>query len=331
MAINLHGRSLLTLLDFSSLEIDYLLELSKNLKEKKRAGEMSQLLKGKSIVLIFDKPSTRTRCAFEVAVFSEGGQVTFLANSHMGHKESIEDTAKVLGRYYDGIGFRGYDHHEVELLEKYSGIPVWNGLTDQYHPTQVLADLMTLKEHVHKPLDKVKMIFVGDGRNNMARSLMIGAAKMGMQFVTLSPRSLWPDQDFMNRIIPIAAETSAHIQCLENIDEAVKGADAIYTDVWVSMGEEAEWEKRITLLKNYQVNTNMLEKTNNKDVVFMHCLPAFHDTKTEVGQQMKKQFGLDSMEVTDEVFQSRHSLVIEQSENRLHTIKAVILATIGNI
>lgn len=330
MAVNLHGRSLLTLLDLFSLEIDYLLSLAKDLKEQKRLGIMGNALSGKSIVLIFNKPSTRTRCAFETAVFSEAGQVTFLSNSHMGYKESIEDTAKILGRYYDGIAFRGYVHSDIECLANYSGIPVWNALTNQYHPTQVLADLMTIQEQVYKPLHKVKLVYVGDGRNNMAHSLMIGAAKMGMHFINLAPKALWPHSNFMETIADISSISHAIIECSDNI-EVVINADVIYTDVWVSMGEETEWKSRINLLKKFQVTQSLLEKTLNEEVIFMHCLPAFHDTKSIVAKEINQQAGLMSMEVTDDVFRSDRSRVFEQAENRLHTIKAVILATIGNI
>lgn len=330
MTISLHGRSLLSLFDVSVAEIGYLLALAIDLKIKRRSGQVSNTLAGKSIVLVFNKPSTRTHCAFETAIFSEGGQVTFLANSHLGHKESLEDTAKVLGRYYDGIGFRGYDHCDVECLAKHAGIPVWNGLTDQHHPTQILADLMTMQEYVNKPLCKIKCVYVGDGRNNVATSLMIAAAKMGMHFINLAPKSLWPAEDFLESIRGLAMFSQATIACDDDIDRAVKNADVLYTDVWVSMGEESEWSKRIDLLKDYQVSKAMLTKTENKNVIFMHCLPAFHDTETEVGQEIKKQFGLECMEVSDEVFRSKHSVVFEQAENRLYTLKSLILATIGN-
>ena len=331
MPINLHGRHFLTLKDFSPLEIDYLLKLSNDLKAKKRSGTKGNLLSNKSVVLIFDKPSTRTRCAFEVAVHDEAGDVTFLSNSHMGKKESIEDTAIVLGRMYDGIEFRGYAHSEAEALAKHAGVPVWNGLTDEYHPTQILADFLTIKEHVHKPLNKVKLVYVGDARNNMGNSLMIGAAKMGMHFVGLAPKSLWPEQQLINEMQGIAEQTNATIEYQEDISKAVKDADVIYTDVWVSMGEEDQFAERIKLLHPYQVNKAMLDKTGNKDVVFLHCLPAFHDLNTVVAQQVHEQFGLTEMEVTDEVFRSKHSKVFDQAENRLHTIKAVMVATIGNL
>lgn len=328
MSVDLQGRSLLTLLDFSFSEIGYLLSLAKKLKAKKQRQETGNLLTGKNIVLVFNKPSTRTRCAFETAIFDENGHVTYLTNFHLGHKESLEDTAKVLGKYYDGIGFRGHTHPEVENLAAYSGIPVWNALTDQYHPTQALADLMTIQEHVDKPLSKIKCVYVGDGRNNVARSLMIGAAKMGMTLINLSPASLWPSPDFLSLVSAVAHETGAQIECTNKIEEAVKNADVIYTDVWVSMGEESEWASRIELLNPYQVNQAMLAKTANPNIIFMHCLPAFHDTETEVGKSLQQKFGLASLEVSDEVFRGPHSRVFEQAENRLHTIKALIAATL---
>jgi len=329
MPINLQGRHFLTLLDFSPLEIRYLLELSADLKAKKRSGQVGDLLRTKSIVLLFDKPSTRTRCAFEVAAYDEGGHVTFLENSHMGKKESLEDTAKVLGRMYDGIQYRGYAHRDVELLAKHAGVPVWNGLTDEYHPTQILADLLTIQEHIAKPLNKIKLVYVGDARNNMGRSLLIGAAKMGLHFMGLAPKALWPDPLFVERLSVTAKETGAVLEYSENIDEAVKNADVIYTDVWFSMGEEAQIAERIRQLSPYQVSLSMLAKTHNPDVIFMHCLPAYHDTNTKVGQEVAEKFGLQELEVSNDVFRSRHSVVFDQAENRLHTIKAVMVATIG--
>ncbi len=331
MAINLRGRNFLTLKDFSSEEIRFLLDLSRDLKDKKRRGEKGDLLFERSIVLLFDKPSTRTRCAFEVAAHDEGANVTFLSNSHMGHKESIEDTAKVLGRMYDGIEFRGFSHSIVECLADHAGVPVWNGLTDQFHPTQILADFLTLQEKMNKPLHHTKLVFVGDARNNMGNSLMIGAAKMGMHFVGLAPKSLWPEKDLIAEMEAVAKETGAKIEFHDEIEQAVRDADAIYTDVWVSMGEEDQYAERIKLLSPYQVNEKMLALTGNEDVLFMHCLPAFHDLNTEVGKEIKEKFGLDEMEVTDEVFRGRHSVVFDEAENRLHTIKAVMVATIGNI
>jgi ornithine carbamoyltransferase len=320
----------LTLKDFTPEEIRYLLDLSKDLKNKKRAGIKGDLLERKNICLLFDKTSTRTRCAFEVAAFDEGASVTFLTNSQMGKKESIEDTARVLGRFYDGIEFRGFEQKTVEELAKYSGVPVWNGLTDMYHPTQILADFLTIMEHVDKPLNKVKFVYAGDARNNMGNSLMIGCAKMGMHFVALAPKSLWPSEDLVEEMKKVAKETGAVLEFSEDV-AAVESADVIYTDVWVSMGEEHLFEERIKMLKPYQVNMDMIKRTNNPDVLFMHCLPAYHDNMTEVGKQIEKDFGIKEMEVSDEVFRSKHSVVFDEAENRMHTIKAVMVATIGNL
>lgn len=330
MPINLRGRSFLAEKDFTSEELDYLLKLSRDLKNKKRAGIKGTALAGKNIVLLFEKASTRTRCAFEVAAFDEGACVTYLSGSQMGKKESIEDTAKVLGRMYDGIEFRGFEHKTVEDLAKYAGVPVWNGLTDDFHPTQILADFLTITEHVDKPLHKVKLVYAGDARNNMGNSLLVGCVKMGMHFVALAPKTLFPNEKLVSEMRKLAKETGAEIELLEDISSAVKDADVIYTDVWVSMGEEAKFAERIKLLKGYQVNMEMLNKTHNPRVKFMHCLPAFHDLNTEVGKQIYDQFGLKAMEVSDDVFRSKHSIVFDQAENRLHTIKAVMVATIGD-
>ena len=332
MPVSLKGRSFLTLKHFTPEEINYLLDLSADLKAKKRAGIKGNLLEGKNVVLLFEKTSTRTRCAFEVGVLDEGGHVTFLGSgdSQMGKKESIEDTAKVLGRFYDGIEFRGFKQETVEILAANAGVPVWNGLTDLYHPTQILADFLTIKEHVAKPLNKVKFVYAGDARNNMGNSLMIGAAKMGMEFWGLAPKELWPAEELVAEMKEVVKETGASINFSENIDD-VKNADVIYTDVWVSMGEEAMFEERIKQLKPYQVNMDMIKKTENPDVLFLHCLPAFHDLNTTVGKDIYEKFGLESMEVTDEVFRSRHSKVFDEAENRMHTIKAVMVATIGNL
>lgn len=330
MPVNLRGKSLLTLKDLSSEEFTYLLNLSKDLKAKKREGVRGNLLDKKNICLIFEKTSTRTRCAFEVAAYDEGANVTFLTNSQMGKKESVEDTAKVLGRYYDGIEYRGYAQESVELLAKHSGIPVWNGLTDEYHPTQILADFLTIMEHVPKPLNKVKFVYVGDARNNMGNSLLIGAAKMGMHFVALAPKTLWPTDELVAEMRQIAKFTGSVIELTEDVAD-VDGADVIYTDVWVSMGEEHLFEERIKLLMPYQVNMDLLRKTNNDDIKFMHCLPAFHDEETEMGKEIKEKYGISEMEVTDEVFRSRHSIVFDEAENRMHTIKAIMVATIGNL
>lgn len=330
MALNLRGKSFLRLHDFTSEEISYLLNLSRDLKNKKRSGIRGKTLKGKNIVLIFEKTSTRTRCAFEVAAFDEGANVTYLSGSQMGKKESIEDTAKVLGRMYDGIEFRGFAHETVEDLARFAGVPVWNGLTDEFHPTQILADFLTIMEHVDKPLHKIKLVYSGDARNNMGNSLMEGCAKMGMHFVALAPKTLFPNEKLVSEMKNVCKETGGKIELIEDIDKAVKDADVIYTDVWVSMGEEAKYDERIKLLKGYQVNMDMIKKTNNPRVIFLHCLPAFHDTNTETGKDVQKKYGLKEMEVSDEVFRSKHSLVFDQAENRLHTIKAVIVATIGH-
>ncbi|MDF2545577.1 MAG: ornithine carbamoyltransferase [Anaerosolibacter sp.] len=331
MAVNLKGRNFLTLRHFTPEEIRYLLNLSKDLKNKKRVGGREKLLEGKNVVLLFEKASTRTRCAFEVAAMDEGAGVTFLGSndSQMGKKESLEDTAKVLGRMYDGIEFRGFKQETVELLAEHAGVPVWNGLTDMYHPTQILADLLTIEEHVAKPLNKVKFVYVGDARNNMGNSLLIGAAKMGMHFVALAPKELFPAEDLVAAMEEVAKETGATIELTENIEEAVKGADVIYTDVWVSMGEEDQFEERIKMLHPYQVNMDMLNKSGNPDIIFLHCLPAFHDLETKVGKEVFEKYGLKEMEVTDEVFRSKHSKVFDEAENRLHTIKAVMVATIA--
>jgi ornithine carbamoyltransferase len=283
MPVNLRGRHLLTLKDFTSEEITYLLDLAADLKRKKRAGIQGNLLCGKNMVIIFEKTSTRTRCAFETAIYDEGGRCTFLTNSQMGKKESIEDTARVLGRYYDGIEFRGYKQETVETLAKYAGVPVWNGLTDLYHPTQILADLMTVKEQVAKPLNKVKLAYIGDARNNMGHSLMIGSAKMGLDFRAAAPELLFPAEQLVKECQALGTETGSQITITSDIKEAVKDADIIYTDVWVSMGEEDQFAQRIALLKDYQVNQKMIDLTGNPDVKFMHCLPAFHDMNTDVG------------------------------------------------
>lgn len=328
MPVNLKGRSLLTLKDFTPEELRYLLDLSHDLKAKKRAGIRGDLLAGRNIVLLFEKTSTRTRCAFEVAAFDEGACCTFLSNSQMGKKESLEDTAKVLGRYYDGIEYRGYRQSDVELLARHSGVPVWNGLTDVDHPTQILADFMTIEEHVHKPISKVKLCFVGDARNNMGNALMIGCAKMGMHFVGVAPKALFPEEKLIAEMREVAKATGAVIEFSEDL-EAVAGADAVYTDVWVSMGEEAQFEERIRLLEPYRVDRALMERTGNPDCIFLHCLPSFHDLDTSVGREIFEKYGLSEMEVSDEVFRSAQSKVFDEAENRMHTIKAVMVATIG--
>jgi ornithine carbamoyltransferase len=319
-------------MDYSPKEIEFLLDLSTELKRAKYAGTEQQKLKGKNVALLFEKDSTRTRCAFEVAALDQGAHVTYLgpSGSQMGKKESIADTARVLGRMYDGIEYRGYSQKTVEDLAKYSGVPVWNGLTDADHPTQVLADFLTAQEHLKKPYNKMVFVYSGDGRNNVANALLIGAVKMGMDFRMVSPKSLFPAQELLDKCLDVAAETGAKITCTDNIEEGVKGADVIYTDVWVSMGEpDSVWEERIKLLKPFQVTMEMLKMTGNPNILFEHCLPAFHDLNTSVGMEMYKKFGLKEMEVTDEVFESKHSVVFDEAENRMHTIKAVMVATLG--
>lgn len=331
MAVNIKGKSFLTLKDFSRDEINYMLDLSMDLKRKKRAGIRGDLLDRKNICLIFEKASTRTRCAFETAAFDEGGSVTFLTNSQMGKKESIEDTAKVLGRFYDGIEFRGFKQATVDALAEYSGVPVWNGLTDLYHPTQVLADFLTIMENTSKPLKQCKLVFAGDARNNVANSLMIGAAKIGMDFTAVAPKELHPDDALVSEMREIAKDSGSLIEITSDIDAGLKGADAVYTDVWVSMGEEDMFEERIKLLEPYRVDMKMMKASGNPDVIFLHCLPSFHDLETEVGREVKDKYGLDEMEVSDEVFRASFSKVFDEAENRMHTIKAVMVGTIGNL
>ena len=330
MAVNLKGRSFLTLMDFTPLEVRYLLDLSHDLKTKKRQGVFNDLLKGKNIVLLFEKASTRTRCAFEVAALEEGAHVTFLDSnsSQMGKKESLEDSAKVLGRFYDGIEYRGFKQSVVEDLAKFSGVPVWNGLTDVDHPTQILADFLTIEEHCNKPLNKARLVFCGDIRNNMSYALMFGAAKTGMHFVALGPKDLNPDEKILAKVREAAKETGAVIEVTDNVEQAVKGADVLYTDVWASMGEEDQIPARVKLLTPYKVTMDMIQKTGNPDVLFLHCLPAFHDFETKMAKEQKEK-GFDLREVTDEVFRSRHSVVFDEAENRMHTIKAVMVATLG--
>jgi ornithine carbamoyltransferase len=328
MAVNLKGRSFLTLMDFTPSEIRYMLDLSHDLKAKKRAGISNYILKGKNIVLLFEKTSTRTRCAFEVGALEEGAHVTYLDqnSSQMGKKESLEDTAQVLGRYYDGIEYRGYKQSVVEDLAKYSGVPVWNGLTDVDHPTQILADMLTIEEHVAKPLSKVKVVFAGDTRNNMTYAWMYGCAKMGMHFVAFGPQELAPSKEVMDRVQAVAKETGAVIEFSSNV-ESVKNADVIYSDVWASMGEEEQIPARVKLLTPYKVTMELLQKTGNPDVIFMHCLPAFHDFETKMAKEWMDK-GFDIREVTDEVFRSRHCVAFDEAENRMHTIKAIMVATL---
>jgi len=325
--MNLKGRHLLTLKDFSPAEIQYLIDYAAELKAKKKSGVVGELLKGKNIVLIFEKTSTRTRCAFEVAAFDEGANITFLTNSQMGKKESIEDTAIVLGRFYDGIEFRGFEQETVEMLAKHSGVPVWNGLTDLDHPTQVLADMLTIQENFGSVKGK-RLVYVGDARNNMGNALMIGCAKLGMHFVAVAPESLFPEEALVAEMKTLCEETGGTITLTADISTGVKGADAIYTDVWVSMGEEDQMAERIKLLSPYQVNMEMIKATGNDEVIFLHCLPAFHDQETSVAREVKEKFGLAEMEVTDEVFRSKHSKVFDEAENRMHTIKAVMCASL---
>ncbi|HBS24781.1 MULTISPECIES: ornithine carbamoyltransferase [Thalassospira] len=332
MAFNLKNRSFLTLSDFSGEEIKFLLKLAKDLKSAKYAGYEVPTLTGKDIALIFEKDSTRTRVGFEVAAYDQGARVTYLGptGSHIGHKESVKDTARVLGRIYDGIEYRGFGQKVVETLAQYAGVPVFNGLTDEFHPTQILADFLTMQEHVEKPLHQTRYAFLGDAGNNMGNSLLIGGAKMGMDVRLCAPKNCWPVESIQQEARSVARETGAKLTLTENVDEAVRDVDFVYTDVWVSMGEPKEkWAERINILRPYQVNKDVLDKTGNPHVRFMHCLPAFHDTTTSVGAEIKAEFGLDAMEVTDEVFESPASIVFDQAENRMHTIKAVLVATLG--
>ncbi|AQZ94946.1 ornithine carbamoyltransferase [Halopseudomonas phragmitis] len=332
MAFNLKNRHFLTLRDFSPREIAFLLKLAADLKAAKYAGTEMPLLQGKDIALIFEKDSTRTRVGFEVAAFDQGARVTYLGptGTHIGHKESVKDTARVLGRVYDAIEYRGFGQNIVEELAQYAGVPVYNGLTNEFHPTQILADFLTMQENIEKPLREVSYVFIGDAANNMGDSLLIGGAKMGMDVRLCAPRACWPHADIQQEAQEIARTTGARITITEDIDSAVAGVDFVYTDVWVSMGEPAEkWAERIKLLLPYQVNAELMAKTGNPQVRFMHCLPAFHNTETAVGKDIQEKFGLDAMEVTEEVFESPASIVFDQAENRMHTIKAVLVATLG--
>lgn len=332
MAFNLKNRNFLKLLDFSAQEINFLLELSETLKKAKYAGTEQQLLKGKNIALIFEKASTRTRCAFEVAAFDQGAHVTYLgpSGSQIGHKETMKDTARVLGRMYDGIEYRGFGQEIVEELAQYAGVPVWNGLTNEFHPTQILADFLTMKEHSDKPLSQIKFCYLGDARNNMGNSLMVGAAKLGMDFRAAAPKQCQPSAELQEQCREIAKKSGAKILITEDVAKAVKDCDFLYTDVWVSMGEPAEvWAERIELLKPYQVNAEAMKLTGNPNVKFLHCLPAFHNRDTKVGEEIYRKFGLEAMEVTEEVFESEASVVFDQAENRLHTIKAVMVAMLA--
>ncbi|MFN0194753.1 MAG: ornithine carbamoyltransferase [Aestuariivirga sp.] len=332
MKPNLKNRSFLTLRDFSQREIKYLLKLAAGLKAARRAGTEKKKLKGKTIALIFEKSSTRTRVGFEVAAYDQGGHVTYLGPSgtQIGDKESMKDTARVLGRLYDAIEYRGFGQSVVEVLAKFAGVPVYNGLTDEFHPTQVLADLLTMKEHSGKPLRRISFCFLGDAGNDMGDSLLIGGAKMGVDVRLCAPKACWPEQSIIDYANAAAGESGARVTLTESVKEGVKGCDFLYTDVWLSMGEpEEKWAERIGLLKPYQVNAKVMAMTGNPRAKFMHCLPAFHNAETKVAKAIKDKFGLDAMEVTEEVFESPASIVFDQAENRMHTIKAVLVATIG--
>ena len=330
--IDLRGKHFLKLADFTPEEITYLIDLAGELKAAKKEGREEQRLAGKNIALIFEKDSTRTRCAFEVAAYDQGGHVTFLGptGSHMGHKETVKDTARVLGRMYDALEYRGFGQEVAEELAQHAGVPVYNGLTDEWHPTQMLADFLTFREHVDKPLNEVVFCYLGDARFNMADSYLVSGAKLGMDVRIASPKSLWPRDEVVELARSVAAETGAEITITEDVAEAVKGADFLLTDVWVSMGEADEvWAERIELLKPYQINSETMAATGNPDTKFMHCLPAFHNTDTQVGKEIFEKFGMESLEVTEDVFESPASVVFDEAENRLHTIKAVMVATLA--
>jgi ornithine carbamoyltransferase len=333
MAFNLRNRNFVKLLDFTPAEIKFLLKLSADLKAAKYGGYEVQRLVGKNIALIFEKSSTRTRTSFEVAAYDQGANVTYLgpAGSHIGHKETMKDTARVLGRTYDGIEYRGFAQATVEELAAYAGVPVWNGLTDEYHPTQILADVLTMTEHTYKDLPEIAYCFLGDARNNMGNSLMVGGCKLGMDVRLCGPKHQWPEESLVEQCKEIAAETGARLTLTDDVADGVKDADYLYTDVWVSMGEpESVWAERVGLLKPYQVNAEAMALSGNPDVKFMHCLPAFHNRDTEVGEEMYEKYGLNGMEVTEEVFESPASIVFDEAENRMHTIKAVMVATLGD-
>ncbi|CAH7321823.1 MULTISPECIES: ornithine carbamoyltransferase [Vibrio] len=333
MAFNLRNRNFLKLLDFTPKEIQFLLDLSADLKKAKYAGTEQKKLTGKNIALIFEKASTRTRCAFEVAAFDQGAQVSYLgpSGSQIGQKESMKDTARVLGRMYDGIEYRGFGQSIVEDLGAYAGVPVWNGLTDEFHPTQILADFLTMIEHGRgKQLHQISFAYLGDARNNMGNSLLVGAAKMGMDIRLVAPKAFWPEEQLVEECQAIAQGTGAKITLTEDVAEGVKGCDYLYTDVWVSMGEAPEaWDERVAVMKPYQVNMDVIKLTGNPQVKFMHCLPAFHNNETVIGQQVADKYGMNGLEVTDEVFESDYSIVFDEAENRMHTIKAVMVATLG--
>jgi ornithine carbamoyltransferase len=332
MELNLKNRNFLKLLDFSPKEIQLLLDLSVNVKRSSYAGTEKQVLIGKKIALLFEKASTRTRCAFEVAAYDQGAHVTYLdaSGSQMGTKESLKDTARVLGRMYDGIEYRGFEQAKVELLGQHAGVPVWNGLTNEFHPTQVMADLMTMMEHADRPLNDITFAYLGDAKNNMGNSLLVGAAKMGMDYRSIAPVALQPEKALRKEVEKIAAKTGAKISFADDVSVGVKNCDFICTDVWVSMGEpESVWEERIDLLRPYQVNAAVMEMTGKPEVKFLHCLPAFHNRETEIGEKIYQRFGLEAMEVTEEVFESEASVVFDEAENRVHTIKAIMVATLG--
>ncbi|MEZ8225096.1 ornithine carbamoyltransferase [Vibrio splendidus] len=333
MAFNLRNRNFLKLLDFTPKEIQFLLDLSADLKKAKYAGTEQKNLNGKNIALIFEKASTRTRCAFEVAAFDQGAQVSYLgpSGSQIGQKESMKDTARVLGRMYDGIEYRGFGQSIVEDLGAYAGVPVWNGLTDEFHPTQILADFLTMLEHGRgKHLHQISFAYLGDARNNMGNSLLVGAAKMGMDIRLVAPKAFWPEEHLVEECQAIAQSTGAKITLTEDVAEGVEGCDFLYTDVWVSMGEAPEaWDERVAVMTPYQVNMDVIKLTGNPQVKFMHCLPAFHNNETVIGQQVADKYGMNGLEVTDEVFESDYSIVFDEAENRMHTIKAVMVATLG--
>ena len=332
MAFSLRNRSFVKELDFTPEELRFLLKLSADLKAAKYGGYEQPRLKGKNIALIFEKTSTRTRCAFEVAAYDQGAHVTYLGpeGSQIGHKESMKDTARVLGRMFDAIEYRGFAQATVETLAEYAGVPVWNGLTDEFHPTQMICDILTMMEHVDKHLNEISYCYLGDARNNMGNSLMVTGCKLGMDVRLCAPKALWPDEALVKTCREIAAETGARLTLTESVAEGVKGVDYLYTDVWVSMGEPKEvWDERVKLLKPYQINMDVVKKTGNPKVKFMHCLPAFHNRETKVGEDIYEKTGLDGLEVTEEVFESPCAIVFDQAENRMHTIKAIMVATLG--
>lgn len=333
MPINLRQRHFLRLMDFTPQEIQFLLDLAAELKKAKYAGTEQPRLKGKNIALVFEKTSTRTRSAFEVSAFDQGANVSYIgpSGSQIGHKESMKDTARVLGRMYDAIQYRGYGQELVETLANYSGVPVWNGLTDEFHPTQILADFLTMLEHGKgKRLDQMKLAYLGDARNNMGNSFVEGAALMGLDLRLVGPKQFFPEQKLLDEVAEIAKQTGAKITCTEDVEAGVKDVDFIYTDIWVSMGEpESAWAERIELMKPYQVNAKLMALTGNPNVKFMHCLPSFHDENTVIGKKMAEKYGMNGLEVTDEVFESEASIVFDEAENRMHTIKAVMVATLA--